>query len=210
MIAASSGVLYRFKLDFNLGYGFAEYYDFTDVSTFDGHLVFVYNRIDANEQKQYVPTEITSSGIGLGPIHLYEKPNTKGKGAWKQIGQANSFIMDSWPITKSAPDLVPWVHNWNTLQRWHTSGWHPKEGPVYVPYHEVRSLETRILNSTLSIVKKATMKKLIYEGKNVADYYDLSQLGTCNSYVQLINTYYPLEVTEQLITQIPTGTEKGV
>ena len=35
MIKENSGKIYRFRLDHNLGYGFAEVYDFTDHSEFD-------------------------------------------------------------------------------------------------------------------------------------------------------------------------------
>ena len=46
MTAENSGKVYRFKLDYNLGLGFAEVYDFTDLSMFDGRDVYVYNRHD--------------------------------------------------------------------------------------------------------------------------------------------------------------------
>ena len=34
------------------------------------------------------------------------------------------------------------------------------------------------------------------------DFYDLSQMGNLNLFVQLINTYYPIEKTEKLLTEI--------
>ena len=46
MITENSGKIYRFKLDHDLGFGFAEVYDFTDHSMFDGRLVYVYDKID--------------------------------------------------------------------------------------------------------------------------------------------------------------------
>jgi hypothetical protein len=209
MVEENSGKFFRFKLDFDLGFGFAEAYDFTDNHFFDGNLVLVYNRIDTDIQKHYNLNEITSSGIALGPIRLMSYPNSRGVGAWKFLGNHNSFIIEEPNITKDAQDLTPLVYDWNTLKRWHKSNWDSKKGPVYVPYGEVRSLETRILNSNLGVVRKATMKKLIDESKTVADYYDLSELSNRNMFRQLINTYYPLEKTRVLIELIPVDAENS-
>lgn len=204
MITENSGKFFRFKLDFDLGYGFAEVYDFTDVHSADGIIVFVYNRVDRDVKKYYKQTEITESRIALGPITLFRYPNSRGIGAWKYLFQSDSFLINERPIRKCAQDLTPWIYDWNTLKRWHKSDWNTKEGPVYVPHHELRSMETGILNSTDGVVIKATMKKLIDQGLSIADYYDLTKVGNRNMYVQLINTYYPLEKTEQLIGAIPT------
>lgn len=205
MIIENSGKFFRFKLDFDLGYGFAEVYDFSDVHhSADSIIVFVYNRVDKDSKKTYTPAEITSLGIALGPITLFKYPNSRGVGAWKFLFQTDTFLVEERPVRKAAQDLAPWVYNWNTLKQWHKSDWDPKKGPVYLPYSEVRTMETGILNSTSGVVIKATMKKLIDEGKNVSDYYDLAQLGNCNMYVQLINTYYPLEQTEKLMEAIPS------
>lgn len=208
MIGENSGKFFRFKLDFDLGYGFAEVYDFSDNYPVDGNIVFVYKRIDEELKKRYHDSEITSSGIELGPITLAGHPNTRGVGAWKYLFKTDTFIIDERPITKTAQDLNPLIYNWNTLKRWHKSNWDTKKGPTYVEYSDVRSLETRIINSTAGIVKKTTMKKLIDKGENVAGYYDLSQLGNRNMFLQLINTYYSLEKAERLIELIPNEAEE--
>ena len=43
------------------------------------------------------------------------------------------------------------------------------------------------------------MKKIIDEDKNLVKYYDLSELGNRNMFLQLINTYYSADKTEGLI-----------
>lgn len=207
MVEENSGKFFRFRLDFDLGFGFAEAYDFTDIHSADGSMVFVYNRIDKEIKKSYNLEEITSSGIALGPIRLISYPNSRGVGAWKYLFKHDNFVLEEPNITKSAQDLAPWGYDWNTAKRWHKSNWDPKGLPQYVPYSEVRSLETRIINSTSGIVKKVTMKKLIDEGKDLTKYYDLSELGTRNMFLQLINTYYPLEKTKELIELIPVDAE---
>lgn len=209
MIEENSGKFFRFKLDFDLGFGFAEAYDFTDIGSADGNIVFVYNRIDDKANRSYKVEEITSTGISLGPIRLMSYPNIRGVGAWKYLFKHYNFIIEEPNVTKDAQDLTPLVTDWNTLKRWHKSDWDKQGRPEYVPYSEIRSLETRILNSTIGVVKKTTMKKLIDEGKNVADYYDLSQIGNRNMFLQLINSYYPLERTKKLIELIPTEIENS-
>jgi hypothetical protein len=207
MIEENSGKFFRFKLDFDLGFGFAEAYDFTDIHSADGSIVFVYNRVDKDIKKSYKLEEITSSGIALGPIRLFRYPNSRGIGAWKYLFKQDNFIIEEPNITKDAQDLTPLVYNWDTLRRWHTSDYGMKESPCYVPYSELRSLETRIMNSTTGVVKKFTMKKLIDEEKNVAHYYDLSELGSRNMVLQLINTYYSLEKAKEIIELIPVDVE---
>jgi hypothetical protein len=203
MIEENSGKFFRFKLDFDLGFGFAEVYDFTDAHSADGVIVFVYNRVDTGAKKTYTQTEITESGIALGPITLFRYPGSRGVGAWKYLFQTDTFLINERPVRKDAQDLAPWIYNWNILKRWHKTDWNVKESPVYVPYQDVRSMETGILNSTNGVVIKTTMKILIDKGLSVADYYDLTELGNRNMYVALINTYYPLEITEQLICALP-------
>ncbi|HYH15227.1 MAG TPA: hypothetical protein VD794_08405 [Flavisolibacter sp.] len=209
MIEENSGKFFRFKLDFDLGFGFAEAYDFTDIHSADGNIVFVYNRIDTDIKKSYTPTDITDSGIALGPIRLFRYPNSRGTGAWKYLFKQDSYIIEEPNIVKIGQDNAPWVHDWNNLKKWYKSDYDRNHMPEYVPYTEVRSLETRIVNSTLGVVTKTTMKKLIDDEKDVTAYYDLSELGNRNMFIQLINTYYPLEKAKELIQLIPTGGENS-
>jgi len=207
MIEENSGAFFLFKLDFDLGFGFAEAYDFTDCHSADGNIVLIYNRIDRDIKKSYKVEEITSSGIALGPLRMFKYPNSRGIGAWKYLFKHNIFILKEPNITKDAQDLTPLTYDWNILKQWHKSIWNAKKQPQYGPYSEVRSLETRILNSGSGVVKKATMKNLIDTGEDVAKYYDLSELGNRNMFLQLINTYYPLEKTLKLIELIPLNGE---
>ncbi len=61
MVAENSGKIYRFKLDHDLGFGFAEVYDFTDeLSMLDGRIVYVYDKCDKEEKLNYELVEILS------------------------------------------------------------------------------------------------------------------------------------------------------
>ncbi|MBL1231961.1 MAG: hypothetical protein COA31_004500 [Flavobacteriales bacterium] len=202
MIKENSGKIYRFKLDHNLGFGFAEIYDFTDISEFDGRIIYTFNRIDTEEKSDYDLKKITESGISLGPIRSVHSPGTRGKYATKYIGQRTDLIINEIPLTKEFHGLLIHEKNWNNLKKWYRSDKFKELHSNFVSYNELRNLETRILSSIVGIATKLTMKKIIDENKKVSDFYDLSEMGNFNTFIQLINTYYPIEKTENLLTEI--------
>jgi hypothetical protein len=203
MIKENSGKIYRFRLDHNLGYGFAEVYDFTDHSEFDGRIVYVYNRHDKIEEKEYVYSNIKVTGLALGPIRLYKFPNTRGLHSWKFLFQTESLMIDALPETKELRGLVSNNNNWDNLSDWYSSNYDPKKMAIFVPYEKLRHLESRILNSPSGVATKFTMKIILDKGQKVTDFYDLNELGNKNMFVQTINTYYPLTKTKLFLEQIP-------
>lgn len=205
MIRENSGKIYRFKLDHALGYGFAEVYDFTDHSKFDGLVVYVYNRHDKTEQKAYSYPGIARAGMALGPIRLYKYPNTRGLHSWKFLFQTDTLMIDSLPETKELRGLESKDDNWDNLGDWYSSNYDPDQMPVFVPYEKVRHLESRIVNSPAGVATKFTMKLLLDSEGKVADYYDLADLAYRNMFVQLINTYYPLKKTKLFLKQLPVA-----
>tara|TARA_R110000868_G_C10575404_1_gene738131 strand:- start:50 stop:664 length:615 start_codon:yes stop_codon:yes gene_type:complete len=202
VITENSGKIYRFKLDHNFGFGFAEIYDFTDISEFDGKIIYTFNRIDSEEKSDYDLKKITESGISFGPIRTVSFPGTRGKYATKYIGQRTDLMINEIPVTKEYHGLLINENNWDNLTKWYFSDKFEKLHSNFVNYSELRNLETRILSSIVGIATKLTMKKIIDENKKVSDFYDLRQMGNLNLFVQLINTYYPIELTEKLLTEI--------
>jgi len=203
MVRENSGKIYRFEMDHKLGYGFAEVYDFTDDSMFDGRYAFVYNFVDDEVVAEYEMDRIRSSGIALGPITFYKFPNVRGKGAWKYLFRTSDFLLTARPSSKELRGMHNRNDNWNDLGDWYRAPYDLKKMPEFVPYSQVRYLETRILNGPASAMRKFTMKRILDVGKKVSDYYNLAELGTKNMYVQLINTYYPLEKTIEYLKDIP-------
>jgi hypothetical protein len=203
MIKENSGKIYRFRLDHNLGYGFAEVYDFTDHSEFDGRIVYVYNRHDKIEEKEYVYSDIKATGLALGPIRLHKFPNTRGLHSWKFLFQTESLVIDALPETKELRGLLLKNDNWDNLGDWYSSSYDPKKMPTFVPYEKIRHLESRILNSPSGVAAKFTMKIILDKGQKVTDFYDLNNLGDKNMFVQMINTYYPLTKSILFLEQLP-------
>ena len=146
--------------------------------------------------------EIKKSGIQIGTIRLMAFPGTRGKYASKYIGQNSELSISEMPKSKELNSLGIKEINWNNFENWYSSDYKEKGELEFVNYSEVREMETRILASIVCVTKKTTMKKLIDDGKVVSSYYDLSEIGNYNLFVQLVNTYYPLEKTIELIENV--------
>ncbi len=203
MIKENSGKIYQFKLDHDLGFGFAEVYDFTDHSMFDGRLVYVYDKIDKINEKGYRISEIRSSKIGLGPIRLYKFPASRGLHSWKFLFKTDELLITEYPETKELHSLSFKNNDWSKIKTWYKSKRDFKGWIEYVDYEEIRHLETRIINSPSGVAKEFTMKVILDRNEKVSDYYDLSDLGNKNLFTYLINTYYPLKSTKKYLRQIP-------
>ena len=193
-----------------LGFGFAEVYDFTDeLSMLDGRIVYVYNKHDKKVKENYKLSEIRKTGIALGPIRLYKFPNTRGLHSWKYLFRTDDFLITEIPETKELQAFHSKEDNWDNFKgKWHNSNYDIKQLPKYVDYDKVRYLETRIINGSTGIVKKFSMKVILDNNEKVSDYYDLSELGNKNMFVQMINTYYPLRLTIKYLRQIPNSKDK--
>jgi hypothetical protein len=209
MVLENSGKIYRFRLDHDLGFGFAEVYDFTDISMFDGRIIYVFNRLDSQMKAQYAISEIKDSGIALGPIRLYKFPNTRGIRSWKYLFRSENMLITSLPETKELQEFNIKENNWDNLKTWRRSIKDLREPIKYVPYQEVRHLETRIINSPLGVTKEFSMKIILDNKEKVSGYYDLSNLGNKNMFVYLVNTYYPLKKAKAFLKQIPASKMKS-
>jgi hypothetical protein len=202
VIKENSGKIYRFKLDHNLGFGFAEIYDFTDYSDFDGRLIYVYNQIDMEVKSDYDLNSINNSGIAMGPIRLQSFPGTRGKFSTKYIGQRKELLINKIPVTKELLGLIIRNMNWNDFDKWYRSDKFEDGESKFVSYDKVRYLERRVLSHISGVATKFTMKKIIEDDNNITDFYDLTQIGNLNLFLHVINTYFPLEKTQQVLGEI--------
>jgi len=195
-----SGNIYSIKLNFDLGYVYAELLDYSDVQEFDGILVQIYSYNVINQPKNIDDIEvIKSKGILFGPVPINKYPNIKGKYAWKYIGKTNNYSKESlW--FKNLRGLINEDDNWNNLKPWFKSKAFSNDSDyIECDYKEVRRLETLILNHSEMVKIKVTMLYLITKGENVEDFYDLNKIGNRNMYLQLINTYFDVTKTEKLL-----------
>ncbi|WP_157208247.1 Imm26 family immunity protein [Mariniflexile maritimum] len=197
-----SGNIYRISLDFDLGFVYAELLDYTDVREFDGILIQVYNYIETGNEKQIDIEKIKSNEILFGPVPINKYPNNKGKFAWKYIGKSNSYSKE-FPWFKSFRGLINKDDNWSNLSPWFKANIHGIDSnSIEYNYEDVRRLETLILNHPEMVKIKVTMLLLINKGEIVRDFYDLTNIGNRNMYIQLINTYYDNNKVEELLKYI--------
>ncbi|HYG17152.1 MAG TPA: Imm26 family immunity protein [Bacteroidia bacterium] len=203
MKAEFSGNIYRFPLDFGMGYGYAELDDFSDVYSFDGILVTVFKLID-KEDKEHTIDEIRSSGILFGPVPIFRYPPKRGPLKWRLIGKNPDYLIKEWPVFKYYQKLLK-SKDWSRADYWMKRD--RKSDTIsgvieYVSYEIVRYLETTILNAAEGVASKITMMQIIANREEVSGYYDLNLLENRNLYAQLVNTYYDKETAARLLEEI--------
>ena len=195
----TSGNIYKFQLEHNKGYCYAELLDFSDISDFDGILVQVY---DFGNEEDVSIDQIKASKIIFGPAPMNKYPNERGRGAWKYIGKSDDYCKTS-PFFKSLRGIIIKDNNWSNLSPWFKiQSFEENSEPIPSDYEAIRYLETKVLNHPDSIRIKLTMMKIIKDREKVSDYYDLDDRGELNMYLQIVNTYYSKEKAEELLKQI--------
>lgn len=197
-----SGNIYKFPLDFEMGFCFAEILDFSEISDFDGILIKVFGKVvkEKNDDTIGIP-EIKKTGIMIGPLPINKYPNAKSKSGWVLYGKNKDFDRNP-PFFKNLRGLLN-DNNWANLKPWFKQNrFNEKIEDIQCDYEEVRNLETMILNHVDSIKIKTTMMKIIENNEDVSKYYDLKKLGNKNLFLQIVNTYYKKKIAEQLLATL--------
>ena len=198
MIKENSGNIFRFALDFEKGYAYAQIFDLSDVLGFSGKLIQVFNLIDNNSGTTVDIQNIKSKGIMFGPVPVNKFPNTRGKDSWIFIGKTETLQFDP-PIFKDYRGILN-KNDWSELKPWYKEDrFENKFESEVFDYEDVRHLETIILNHLKAVCSKCTMMKIISEGESVKNYYDLNEIGMRNTYLQVVNTYYSRDVALKLL-----------
>lgn len=201
MIKENSGNIFRFALDFEKGYAYAQIFDLSDLLGFSGKLIQVFNLIDNSSDSMADIQNVKSSGILVGPVPVNKFPNIRGKDSWKLISKTETMQFTP-PIFKDYRGILN-KNDWSELKPWYKEDrFENKFESNVFDYEDVRHLETIILNHLKAVSIKCTMMKIISEGDSVKNYYDLNEVGIRNTYLQIVNTYYPREVALKLLRVI--------
>ena len=196
----NSGKIFRFPLDFEMGYRYCELLDFSDLSDFSGRLlnIFRFEKIDAVEDLNIL--EIKNSEIMFGPIPLSNYPNIKGKGAWKFVGQ---LIMDRnapIPVLKSVQGNYT-SKDWTVLDKWYKL-YDFENRSDFCDYEEIRNLELPVLYRMEDVQRRATMQLLIEKNEDVGRYYDLKDFTLRQTYIITLNTSIPPRKAKELLDRL--------
>ena len=186
----NSGKVYVIPLEFDLGYSVCTFFDYTDIAPFDGAVISVYNIQFDNLEKTPSIKFIENSKILFGFVPLNKYPNIKGKGAWKLIGKLN-ILETGIPEFKDTNHIIE-LHkavDWSTV-----GGWKLRlnftEGGKYFDYESVRNIEMLTLYNMRNIEIRATMHFLLFNKKNIQEYYDLTNDNLRNIYLAMANTSF--------------------
>jgi hypothetical protein len=196
----NSGKIYRFNLDFDFGFSYAQLIDHSDKYDFSGRLIYVYTPQKIISHQNNELKEIVASKILFGPVPLYRYPNVKGRGAWKYIGKTTQFIRTP-PVFKKvlASEYDTW--DWSKLKTWYSLTSFEKRSD-FVNYEDVRYLEMPVLHTTRDIEIRTTMHKILLDKKKVEKYYDLRDTDLRLLYIELINTCFKKNETLKYLKSI--------
>lgn len=200
MIKKNSGKLFLVPLDYNLGYVIARYMDFTDYSTFNGNLIYVYHKFFKDIPDNAEIAEIDKCDILFGPMCINKKPNERGKGCWKLLKQLNVKNIDP-PVFKRTENSyhLLFAMDWSEVKDWRFYREFNYLSEEEYPYEDLREYETDHLYDKRDVVIRATMHHLILSKKNILDYYDLEDERLRFIYLPLVNTSFKNKDTKKLI-----------
>ena len=198
MIEENSGKIYRFPLIDNLGYGYAELLDYSDVA---GIFIQVYDIFSEGSKVILKLEDILNSKILFGPETINKFPNVKGRKSWKYVGRNENFTKE-FPSFKNYFGYLG-AMDWSVLKPFkEVVGFGLNTRSYVKDFEEIRHLPPTILNHKDSIPDKISMMKIIQMDNNVFDYFDFTYIGNRNIYVHVINTYYPKEKADELIKEL--------
>lgn len=194
MNVIQSGSILRFKLDHDFGFGYCKIVDFTKTNSLVTVIVKVY---DLHGDEEFSCSEIIQKDYLLNPIRIYEYPNTKGKGAWKIIGNelnADDIIA---PVFKKAPSVLlnkEWDES--KCEKWWTVHDFYKDGDE-CDYKQIGHLENMNLFYKSTIIIRATMEIIKLRGDKIEDFYDVEDLSFIWHYFNSINVPFVKDIPKE-------------
>lgn len=209
MIINNSGKIFRFALDHNQGFAYCEFVDFSDIFSFDGRLLYVFDLIEKEINNSIDVNYIKKHKILFGPVPLVKAPTLQSKEVkLALIGKAEN-INSAMPTFKYT--LAPTVKkDWTKLNGdWHRNTWSLDRGKAGhsglsepLSYEEVRYFEEAVLHTLKGVVIRTTMIVLIKQGKDVKDFYDLQDFYLRGLFIRVANTSFDKAAAKRLLLEI--------
>jgi hypothetical protein len=201
MVENRSGNIFQFPLHANLGFGFCELVDYSDIDSFNGKLLFVFDYFKQLKDESIPSIEqIKKESFLFGPVPLATYPSVKGKKAWHIVGKDPSPISKV-PIFKNVQANYN-VKDWTKIGPWYKL-YNFNERSEHFSYDQVRELELPILYTQEKIEVRATMHYLIKSGSDINQYFDLDIFNIGHTLATILNTNLSKEVADALLEKYP-------
>lgn len=199
-----SGIIFKFDLQFDLGFCYCRYDDYTDLSTFSGNVLTVFDQYNIDIINEV--ESLASAKKLFGPVSTFAKPSIRGVKKWKKIGRLITS-QTSVPQFKYQHGLLL-IKDWETVKPWFVVTSFSGLGRE-LPYPLVRELERTILYSMYDIEIRSTMHYLLQNNKKVNDYYDLSNLNNWFLYADILNTSLSYLNAKKYLEEMPGPPKTG-
>lgn len=194
--------LWRFPLQHGLGFGYAKHYDITDIRPTFGNIIHVLDVF--SEGSQSFPVEEVNEKKCFFPSRVFAKPNKRGRGAWKLLFNESKVIDGLWSGFTNKNTVE--IRDWTKIKYWRAYNLldiEDRVGAFHSDYENIRGSIVGIVYDKEDIRDIATMYKIISDGGDVRDCYDLKWRRYQLVFIELINTAFPKEKTDELLAIIP-------
>jgi hypothetical protein len=181
-----TGSVFQFYVPEIKKYAFCKFFDFKHLSGFHGLLAQVFDKF-TNTADNTIDDLKTSDWL-FGPRSMHKWPNLRKDSTWKLLGILNSPEDDNVPDFKGVQVFESVVEDESRIGPWYCIRNLTERGDN-CDYEQVKHLERIILTtSSLGLVWRTGMEYCRINDLKVDDYYNLSDEGVRNMYLQMINT----------------------
>lgn len=177
-----TGSVFQFFVPEIKKYAFCKYFDFRYLSEFHGLLAQVYDHF-ADTESNYLD-DLKEADWLFGPRSMHKWPNLRKDTGWKSLGIMSAPGDEIVPDFKGTLSRV--VEDDSKIDRWYAI--RNLNGGEDCKYSQVQHLERIILTtSSLGLVWRTGMEYCRNNGLAVEKYYDLTESGLRNMYLQMLN-----------------------
>jgi hypothetical protein len=190
-----TGSVFQFYVAEIEKFAFCAFFDFTNVSKFEGLIVQVFDRFSDKEENQV--EDLNSSDWLFGPRVTQKWPDLRKNTSWKSLGILMPTKENFIPDFKGVQAFPYVVENESIIGPWYPIHGLVKRGEN-CKYEQVKHLEQQILTTSLGFEARTGMEYCRVNGFDVASYYNLKELRIRNMYLQMINIPIYKNITEAI------------
>jgi len=172
----SSGTLFKIPLPFDFGFAYCRLDNYTNVSTYDGVVISVFDFFGEIDNKE--PGFFENTPFFMNAIPIVKMPTLKGKYAWQKLGELSpgSFVLPAFKI----PEINGFA--WSNLSDYQDVKWFArvnlKEDVGPINFNQVRHLEELFIRSTVTIEQRIAMTILRHQKIDIEGFFNKHMMET--------------------------------